>query len=97
MINVVGHFEIPEEMAKELSDLLIKQTVREKLLLQLLNEPEQYDLAEAKLLPITARVEAMKIKITKEYVQAEYASSRYVWNYLGWETAKNKVEVIDNG
>ena len=76
MSHVIDHFEIPEELAKELSELLIKQSVREKLLLELLENPGQYEIAEQKLLPIKAKVEAMKVKITKEYVPEKYNNSR---------------------
>lgn len=92
---VVDYFEIPEELAKELSDLLTKQTIRERMLLQLINEPDKYEKAEEMLVPITARIEAIKIKITKEFVPAKYNSVRYMWNYDGWAVDKNRVQIIE--
>ena len=92
--QVIDHFEIPEELAKELSDLLTKQTIRERLLLQLVDDQGKYEAAEDMLLPITAKIEAIKMKITKEYVPSKYHSIKYIWNYNGWEIAKNQVEII---
>lgn len=93
--TIVGSFEIPDELAKELSELLTKQTIRERLLLQLIDEPEKYEKAEEMLVPIVSKIEAIKIKITKEYVPAEYNSTQYVWNYDGYEVAGNKVQIIN--
>lgn len=92
---VVDHFEIPDELAQELSGLLTKQTIRERLLMQLVGEPEKYEQAENLMIPITAKVEAIKVKITKEFVPAKYNSRRFMWNYDGYEVDKNKVQVIE--
>lgn len=92
---VVDYFEIPEELAKELSDLLTKQTIRERMLTQLIGEPEKYEEAEKMLIPVVSRIEAIKVKITKEYVPEKYNSIRYMWNYDGWEVDKNRVQVIE--
>jgi len=92
--TVVDHFEIPEELAKELSDLLTKQTIREKILMQVINEPDKYEAAEKNLIPVVEKIKAIKIKITKEYVPAKYNSEKYIWNYNSWLVDKNKVEVI---
>ena len=91
---VVGSFQIPGEVAKELSDLLTKQTIRERLLLQLIDEPVKYEQAEALLMPVTAKIEAIKNKITNEFVPEKYRSSKYIWNYDGWEIAGTSVSVI---
>lgn len=96
MDRVIDHFEIPEELAKELSELLIKESIRERLLIELLENPAQYEIAEQKLLPIKAKLEAIKVKITKEYVPEKYNDARYNWNYLGWEVAKNQIEILDS-
>ena len=58
-----------------------------------MNDDGQYDLAEAKLIPIVSEIEAIKIKITEDYIPEEYRDSKYNWNYNGWEIDKNKVEV----
>ena len=93
---IVGTFEIPEELAKELSTLLTKQVVRERLLLQLIDDPAKYETAEDMILPVTSKIEAIKVKITNEYVPEQYRSAKYVWNYDGWEVAKNEVMVLTN-
>jgi len=91
---IVGSFTIPEELAKELSELLTKQTIRERLLLQLIEDPVKYEQTEKMLIPVTSKIEAIKVKITNEYVPEEFQSSKYVWNYDGWEVAENKVNVL---
>lgn len=93
--KVIDYFEIPDELAKELSELLTKQTIREKLLLQLVDQPDKYEDAEKLLIPITARIEAIKVKITKEYIPEKYVSSKYMWNYDGYEVDQNKVQIIN--
>lgn len=93
--SIIDLFEIPEDLAKELSDLLTKQTIRERLLLQLINDPDKYNQVEDLLLPITAKIEAIKIRITKDFVPAKYNSQKYMWNYDGWEVDGNKVQVIE--
>lgn len=93
---VIDSFEIPEDLAKELSDLLTKQTIREKLALQVIDDPEKYDIAEDRLMPITSKIEAIKVKITKEYVPAKYNSEKYMWNYDGYGVSGNKVEIVEN-
>jgi hypothetical protein len=92
--RVVGHFEIPEELAKELSENLVRQTIKERLLLQLLDEPEKYIKVENDLVPITAKIEAIKMMITKKYVPNEYNEARFIWNYNGFEVDGNQVEII---
>lgn len=96
--TVIDYFEIPDELARELSDLLTKHTIRERLLLQLVTDNfEKYEEVERTMMPITSRIEAIKVKITREFVPEKYKSSRrYIWNYTGYEVDGNKVEVIDN-
>lgn len=91
---VVGHFEIPEELAKELSDNLTIQTIRQRLLSDVVGNAEKYDAVERSLIPVVARIEAIKLKITKEFVPEQYNSIQYMWNYNGYEVDGNKVEVI---
>ena len=93
--TIVGSFTIPEELAQELSDLLTKQTIRERLLIQLIDDPVKYEQAENMLVPITAKIEAIKVKITNEYVPKHYRFAKYSWNYDGWEVAGNKVMVLE--
>jgi hypothetical protein len=93
--QVIDNFEIPEDLAKELSELLVKQTIRERILLQLVADPDKFEEVEKSLIPITAKVEAIKNRITKEFVPEEYNSTKYMWNYESWEVARNKVQVIE--
>lgn len=93
--RIIDYFEIPEELAKELSELLTKQTIRERIIMQLIHDDVEYEVMENKLLDITAKIEAIKIKITKEFVPAKYNSEKYMWNYDGWEVDRNKVQIIE--
>ena len=93
--KVIDYFEIPEDLARELSESLTKQTIRERLLLQLVGEPDKYEQAEKLLIPITAKVEAIKIKITKEFVPAKYNARKYMWNYDGYAIDQNRVQIIE--
>lgn len=93
--QVVDNFEIPEDLAKELSELLVKQTIRERILLQLVADPDKFEEVEKSLVPITAKIEAIKNRITKEFVPEEYNSTKYMWNYESWEVARNKVQIIE--
>jgi hypothetical protein len=96
--QVLSSFEIPAPLAHELSDLLTKQTIKMNLLMQILDKPNfsksEYDALEDTLVPITARIEAIKLKITKEYVPKEYCSPEYMWNYDGFEVAGNMVDIL---
>lgn len=93
---VVDSFEIPEELAKELSKLLTRQTIRERLLDRMLQQGDQagFENVEELLIPITNRIEAIKTKITEEFVPATYNSQEYMWNYEGWEIYGNRVQII---
>lgn len=93
--RVVDQFEIPEELAKELSELLTKQVIRERMLMQVIGDDEKYEQAEAKLIPVTSKIEAIKLKITKEYVPVQYMHQKYIWNYDGFEVAGNKVDILE--
>ncbi|MCM1233501.1 MAG: hypothetical protein NC489_25580 [Ruminococcus flavefaciens] len=92
-LKVIDTFEIPDELAHELSDLLTKQVIKERLLLQLLNDPEKYEQVENMLVPITARIEAIKFKISNEYVPDHYRFAKYQWNYNGYEIDANRLDV----
>ena len=91
---IVSTFQIPEELAKELSELLTKQTIRERLLIQLIDDPNKYEQAEAMLVPITSKIEAIKIKITEQFVPDDFKSPEYIWNYDGWEVAGCDVNIL---
>ena len=91
--KVIDYFEIPDELAKELSKLLTLQTIRERLLIQLVGD-KKFEEVENSLIDVTAKIEAIKIKITKEYIPLQYNSELYIWNYDGYEVDKNKVQII---
>ena len=93
--TIIDHFEIPEELAKELSDLLTKQVVRERMLMQLIDDEAKYDTAEGLLSKVVSKIEAIKVKITREYVPQQYRTPKYMWNYNGWDVDENRVEVLE--
>lgn len=93
--GIIEMVPIPEDLAKELSDLLIKQTIRERVLVQLVGQPDKYDEAEKLLLPIVAKIEAIKVKITREHIPTKFNDEKYVWNYNGYEIDGAAVEIIE--
>lgn len=82
---IVDTFTIPEQVAKRLSDLLVKQSIREKLLDQNIENAEKYERMENMLVPIVAEINQLKNQITMEYVPEKYQSDMYVWNYDGYD------------
>ena len=93
--RVIDQVEIPEDIAKELSDLLVKQVVRERVLLASLSDPVKFEEAEKMLIPITAKIEAIKSQITKEFVPSKYNDARYSWNYEGHMVSGNRVDILE--
>lgn len=83
--TIVDTFNIPEQVAKRLSELLVKQSIREKMLDQNIENPDKYEKMENMLVPIVAEIESLKNYITKECVPAEYRSDNFAWNYDGYE------------
>lgn len=94
--RVIDQIEIPEDIAKELSDLLVKQVVRERVLLASLSDPVKFEEAEKLVLPITEKIEAMKTRITQSYIPEKYNDSKYIWNYNGYAVSQNKIEIIES-
>ena len=93
--KVIDHFEIPNELAQELSDLLTKQVVRERLLVNLVGDNEKYNAAEKMLMETVSKVETIKKKITRDYVPEHYRFPQYMWNYDGYEIDGNKVQILE--
>ena len=93
--RIVDQFEIPEELAKELSELLTKQVIRERILLQVIDDDEKYEKAESMLIPVTSKIEAIKLRITKDHVPTKYMNQKYIWNYDGYEVSGNKVDIFE--
>lgn len=92
--KVIDYFEIPEDLAKRLTDLLATQSIRERLLLNLVDQPAKYKETEKELVKVVREIEAIKITITSTYVPERYNSSEYMWNYDGWDIDENKVQII---
>lgn len=94
-MKIIDSFEIPEELAQELSDLLTKQTIRDRVLMNLVDDPVKFEEAEKMLIPITAKIEAIKSQITKEFVPSKYNDARYNWNYEGYMVSGNRVDILE--
>lgn len=90
--QLVDTFEIPENIAKELSDLLAKQSIRERVLASVIGDPEKYEELEKQLIPVVQKIDALKTKITEEFVPDKY-DEHYVWNYNGFEVSGTKVQI----
>lgn len=93
-LKVLTTFEIPDDLAKELSDLLIKQSIRERVLTNLIGDLERYEMAENMLMQTTSRIEVIKQMISREYVPEEFRSSQYIWNYSGYDIDGNKAYIV---
>lgn len=96
MPKIIDNFEIPYELALELSELLTRQTIRERLMMQNIGDKDRFRELEDLLVPITAKIESIKVKITEEYVPERYRYQRYSWNYDGYEVSQNVIQIIDN-
>ncbi|MCM1439774.1 MAG: hypothetical protein NC131_11335 [Roseburia sp.] len=92
--EIVDTFTIPEDVAQRLSDLLVKQSIRQGLLPALIGEPDAYEKAEALLIPIQVEIDKIKYEISTRHVPVQYRSSKYKWNYNGWEIDNNVVEIL---
>lgn len=92
--KVIDYFEIPDEMAQRLTDLLATQTIRERLLSNVIDQPAKYNEMEKELVKVVREVEAIKVNITKNYVPEKYNSPEYMWNYDGYDIDGNKVQII---
>lgn len=94
--EIIDWFEIPEEIAKELSELLVKQSIRETMLQTMISDPVKYEQAEKLLIPVVSKVEALKATITRKYVPEKYRSDKFMWNYDGYEIDKNQVQILNS-
>lgn len=92
--KIIDYFEIPDELAKELSENLIKQSIRQGILENVINDPAKYEAAEKLLIPVVAKIDAIKVNITRNFVPAKYRSDEYQWNYDGYEIDGNKVQIL---
>lgn len=88
MNEVLQTFTIPDELAQRLSNLLVTQTIRERLLATLVGKPE-YEQVEQSLADLITEIDKLKNQITTEYVPPEYRSEEYQWNYDGYGISGN--------
>lgn len=94
--GVIATFEIPEDLAKRLSELLTTQTIRERMLNQNIDNLTKYEQMEKMLIPVVSEIEAIKAKITRMYVPQEYRSDAYMWNYDGYEIDGIHVQILNS-
>jgi hypothetical protein len=94
--EIVAQFEIPEEMAKELSGLLTESAVKKGLLIDLVEMPARYEIIEKLVIALEDKITAIKNKITSEYVPQEYRTVDFSWNYDGYVTAGKTVHIFKN-
>lgn len=92
----IDTFEIPEEIGKELTNLLTTQVIREKLMTQVINEPDKYESLEKGLIPVIQRIDVLRNTITNDYVPEVYRSDKYSWNYDGYEIDGMLVSIVRN-
>ncbi len=94
----VGQFNIPDEMAKELSELLSRKTILEDVLVgvAMKKDMETFDNLTKELYPVIEGIEAIKHKITSELVPDEFKSEKYIWNYDGYMIAGPTIFVYEN-
>lgn len=85
----VTTFEIPEEIAKHLSVLLVKEKVRKELLSNLIGNKNKFEEVEQLLIEVSSEVEKIKHDITTLYVPEQYRSEEFIWDYNGFEIDKN--------
>ena len=92
--TIIDYFDIPVELAKRLSEVMCVRNIRMQLLQTIIGTP-QYETVEKSLIPLEQEFEAIKLRITKEFVPDKYKSSpEYIWNYSGWYVTENRAEII---
>ena len=95
---LAGKFDIPEDMAKELSELLSRKTIKEDLMINVLKNKDfdQMEALEIQLIPVVQKIEAIKNNITANHVPEEFRSDRFVWNYDGYDIDGCSISVYEN-
>ena len=89
----VTTFEIPEELAKHLSILLVKEKVRKELLSNSIGDKNKFEEVEQFVVEVSSEVEKIKHDITTLYVPEKYRSEEFVWDYNGFEIDNNIVTI----
>lgn len=94
----VGQFDIPDEMAKELSELLSRKTILEDVLVgvAMKKDMDAFDNLAKELYPTIEGIEAIKHKITAELVPDEFKTDKYIWNYDGYAIAGPTIFIYEN-
>ena len=95
-MTFVTKIKIPEDVAKELSDLINKKTVRLEVAASCIKDDEAYAIAESKLIQVTERMEFLKDVITNQFIPLEYKSEEYTWNYNGYLIDKDEISIYKN-
>lgn len=93
--KVIDTFEIPDELASELDNLLLEY--------QFISEQHMRSTDASKLenyskdaISLLRKINNLKFKITSEYVPLKYQSDKYSWNYEGYDVATNIVQILSN-
>lgn len=89
----IGTFTIPEDVAKELTELMAKTDVYESLMIKAANDPGAFDVIEKKLLDTVQKYNTVKTRITDELLPDEYRNESYTWSYRGWDIDKDVLTV----
>lgn len=89
----VSTFEIPEEMAKRLSVLLIKERIRKQLLSEAIKDPVRFDELENLVIEVSSEIEKIKHDITVLYVPEKFRSEEFIWDYNGFEIDGKNISI----
>lgn len=88
--DVVKVFEIPDELARELSEVVTKISIRQNLLVEVIDKPGKFEEIETSIIPLQERKNALMNLVTRNYVPEEYRSERYSWFFPGYSIAGNE-------
>jgi len=91
---VVDTFDIHEDMAKKLTDLMAQQAVNDRILAAVADQPTKYDTLLKQQASIQRSIDEIKFYITENCVPDKYRSDKYQWNYNGYDIAGTKVEIL---
>ena len=91
---IIDQFEIPDELARELTALLTESSVKKSLLIELVEYPTKYEIIEKAVIVLEDKISALKNTITRQYVPEVYRTAEYSWNYDGYPTAGNIVQIL---
>jgi len=95
-MKFIKQIEIDHTRAEELSELLTKKSIRMEVAASCVKDPEAYDEAEKRLIPIIDAIEAIKDYITKNCIPDEYKSEKYTWIYNGILIDGYSISIYEN-